>query len=411
MEKEATSVRSRILQAEEALSRAFARIDDIEEQNTRRVLDAFRQARLAARHMSGTTGYGYGDEGRETLELVFAALFSAQKALVRPQFASGTHALATCLLGVLRPGQTLVCATGAPYDTLMDVIDGGEGSLADFGVRCKIVPLKNGRPDLDAICKAIDQTTAMVQIQRSCGYSMRPSLSIEDIGEIVKAVKSKNPDAAVMVDNCYGEFTDTREPCAVGADLCAGSLIKNPGGGIAPTGGYICGRADLVDKCACRLTAPGVGGEVGSYEAGYRLFFEGLFLAPHVTAQAVKGAMLFGQVFADMGFEVVPAPDAPRNDIIQAIKLGTPERLIAFCRAIQAASPVDAHVLPEPWDMPGYADQVIMAAGAFVQGASIELSADAPLREPYAVYVQGALTYAHAKYAARCAAQAMEAFK
>lgn len=389
----------RIADAQQKLSGVFARLDQIEQENTRRILDAFAAHRVAERHFAGTSGYGYGDEGRDTLEKIYADVFGAQAALVRPAIASGTHALAIALFGVLRPGQTLLAATGKPYDTLEEVIGiagDGDGSLRQMGVSYRQVELDgHGAPDFEAIARAVDEKTALVAVQRSCGYAMRPSLGIEQIERIVRVVKQKNPNAAVMVDNCYGEFTQTREPTHVGADLIAGSLIKNPGGGLAPTGGYLCGRADLIEKCAKRLTSPGIGAEVGSYTPGYRLFYQGLFLAPHVVMQAVRGAALCAQVFSDMGYEVLPAPQAPRNDIIQAIKLGSGEKLIRFCQAVQAASPVEGYVLPEPWDMPGYTSPVIMAAGTFVSGASIELSADGPMRPPFAAYLQGGLTYTH----------------
>jgi len=389
----------RIVEAQKKLTDVFARLDAIEQENTARILDTFAQVRLAERHFAGTSGYGYGDEGRDTLEEVYARVFGTEKALVRPAIASGTHALAVALFGVLRPGDKLICATGRPYDTLEEVIGiegDGDGSLLQMGVTYQQVELdENGAPDLKAIYDAVDEKTALVEVQRSCGYSMRPSLSIEQIEKIVKTVKSKNPRAAVMVDNCYGEFTQAKEPSHVGADLVVGSLIKNPGGGIAPTGGYLCGRADLIEKCAKRFTSPGIGAEVGSYTPGYRLFYQGLFLAPHVVMQAVRGAALCAQVFEDMGYEVLPGPQAARNDIIQAVKLGSGEKLVKFCQAVQSASPVEGYVLPEPWDMPGYTNPVIMAAGTFVSGASIELSADGPMREPFAAYLQGGLTYTH----------------
>lgn len=389
----------RIVEAQKKLTDVFARLDAIEQENTARILDTFAQVHLAERHFAGTSGYGYGDEGRDTLEEVYARVFGTEKALVRPAIASGTHALAVALFGVLRPGDQMICATGRPYDTLEEVIGiegDGDGSLLQMGATYRQVELDaNGAPDLQAIYDAVGEKTALVEVQRSCGYSMRPSLSIEQIEKIVKTVKSKNPNTAVMVDNCYGEFTQTKEPSHVGADLVVGSLIKNPGGGIAPTGGYLCGRADLIEKCAKRFTGPGIGAEVGSYAPGYRLFYQGLFLAPHVVMQAVRGAALCAQVFEDMGYEVLPRAQAARNDIIQAVKLGSGEKLIKFCQAVQSASPVEGYVLPEPWDMPGYTNPVIMAAGTFVSGASIELSADGPMREPFAAYLQGGLTYTH----------------
>lgn len=392
-----------ITEAEAALAARFAGLDQTETENTRRVLDAFRAARLAQRHLSGTSGYGYGDDGRDTLERVFAELFGTQAALVRPHIASGTHALAIALFGALAPGQTLLAASGRPYDTLGDVIGitgDGVGSLKYYGVGYREVPLNAaGKPDIPAILDAIDEHTGLVELQRSCGYAFRPTLSLDDIEQVCRAVKQKRPDLPVMVDNCYGEFTQTREPTHVGADMACGSLIKNPGGGIAPTGGYIVGSAELIDRCARRLTAPGVGGEIGSYEQGYRLFYQGLFLAPHTVMQAVRGALLAAEVFSRLGYEVSPAPDTDRNDIIQAVKLGSADKLTAFCAAVQHASPVEGYVTPEPWDMPGYEDPVVMAAGTFVSGASVELSCDGPLRAPYAAYMQGGLTYSHVKLA------------
>ncbi|MGI5899875.1 MAG: aminotransferase class I/II-fold pyridoxal phosphate-dependent enzyme [Christensenellales bacterium] len=391
-----------IEQAEIKLKAAFDELDKIETENTKRVLAAFGSQRLASRHFTGTTGYGYGDEGREALERVYAEVFGVEAALVRPLIASGTHALAVALFGALRPGQTLIYATGRPYDTMEEIIGitgSGEGSLKEFGISYKQVELKDGRVDITATLEAIDESTGLVVLQRSCGYDFRPSLSVNEIGQITAAIKAVHPHLNVMVDNCYGEFTDVIEPTHVGVDLMAGSLIKNPGGGIAPTGGYVAGREELVRRCATRMTSPGIGAEVGSYSPGYRLFFQGFFMAPHTVNQAVKGAMLIAQVFADMGYEVIPGPEQKRSDIIQAIKLGSPEKLVALCRAVQAASPVEAYVTPEPWEMPGYTSKVIMAAGAFVQGSSIELSADGPLREPYAAYIQGGLTYAHVKIA------------
>ena len=399
-----------INQAELKLRAVFDELDKIEIINTKRVLDAFRDQRLASRHLSGTTGYGYGDEGRDALEKVYAQIFGAQAALVRPLIASGTHALAIALFGALKPGQNLMYATGKPYDTMEEIIGisgSGEGSLKEYGIGYKQIALKDGEVDLPVVLEAIDGDTGLVVLQRSCGYDFRPSLSVKKIGEIISAIKVAHPNLNVMVDNCYGEFTDVIEPTHFGADIIAGSLIKNPGGGIAPTGGYIAGRKDLIRRCATRMTSPGIGAEVGSYSPGYRLYFQGLFMAPHTVNQAVKGAMLLAQVLSDMGYEVIPTADQKRNDIIQAVKLGSAEKLVAFCRAVQSASPVEAHVYPEPWDMPGYTSQVIMAAGTFVQGASIELSADGPLREPYAAYIQGGLTYAHVKIAIEKIAEAL----
>ena len=389
----------------------FERLDVVERHNTRKVLSAFNQYEISQRHFAPTTGYGYGDVGRDALDQVFAEVFRAEAALVRPQIASGTHALALCLQGLLRPGDTLLCGAGKPYDTLEEVIGivgaKGEGSLADFGILYREAPLKDGRIDLDAISAKMDDSVKLVLLQRSRGYDWRPSLTLEEIKEVAALVHRINSNALVMVDNCYGEFTDIKEPTEVGADLIAGSLIKNPGGGLAHTGGYIAGKHGAVERIAYRLTCPGIGAEVGSYAAGYQVFFQGLFLAPSVVTQAVKTAVLAARVFEKLGYDVNPTFDAPRSDIIQAIRFGAPEPLITFCQAIQKASPIDSQAVPEPWDMPGYQDQVIMAAGTFVAGASIELSADAPIRPPYIGYLQGALTYAHGRIAVERAAEAL----
>ena len=332
---------------------------------------------------------------------MFAQAFGAQDALVRPQFVSGTHALAVCLHGLLRPGDQLLSAVGKPYDTMDEVIGisrASDGSLAEMGVGYAQVELTGaGEIDLPAVCDAITDRTRVVMIQRSRGYAWRPALTVGQIGEAARAIHARKPDAIVMVDNCYGEFVDVQEPTHVGADVMVGSLIKNAGGGLAPTGGYIAGRHDLIERIACRLTSPGIGREVGSYAYGYQPFYQGFFFAPHVVCQAVKTAVLAAAVFSRLGFTVHPGVDDARSDIIQALRLETPERLIAFCEGIQMASPVDSFALPEPWAMPGYQDQVIMAAGTFVSGASIELSADAPMREPFAVYMQGGLTLSHGR--------------
>ncbi len=399
-------------QCEKDCRPAFERMEAIERFNTRKVLDAFNRYEISQRHFAPTTGYGYGDVGRDALDQVFAEVFRCEAALVRPQIASGTHALALCLQGLLRPGDTLVCGAGKPYDTLEQVIGiggvKGEGALSDFGIGYREVPLNDGRLDLKALKEAVDASTRLVLLQRSRGYDWRPSLTLAEIQEAAALVHRINPDALVMVDNCYGEFTDVKEPTEVGADLIAGSLIKNPGGGLAPTGGYVAGKRAVVERIAYRLTCPGIGAEVGSYAAGYQLFFQGLFLAPSTVVQAVKTAILTARTFSEMGYDVHPAYDEPRSDIIQAIRFGAPEPLIAFCRAIQKASPVDSQAVPEPWDMPGYQDQVIMAAGTFVAGASIELSADAPIRAPYIGYLQGALTYAHGRIAVESAVRALK---
>ena len=401
-----------INQCERDCRPVFERMESIERFNTRKVLDALNKFEISQRHFAPTTGYGYGDVGRDALDQVFAEIFRCEAALVRPQIASGTHALALSLQGLLRPGDVLVCGAGKPYDTLEQVIgiggSKGEGSLSEYGIGYREVPLSGGRLDLAALSEAVDASTKLVLLQRSRGYDWRPSLTLDDIREAAALVHEKNPDALVMVDNCYGEFTAEQEPTEVGADLIAGSLIKNPGGGLAPTGGYVAGNRTAVEKIACRMTCPGIGAEVGSYAAGYQLFFQGLFLAPSTVVQAVKTAILAAKVFESLGYDVHPAFDAPRSDIIQAIRFGAPEPLIEFCRAIQKASPVDSQAVPEPWDMPGYQDQVIMAAGTFVAGASIELSADAPIRAPYIGYLQGALTYAHGRIAVESAVHALK---
>lgn len=389
----------------------FNDVDRMAEKNTLKVLDAMRAGKVSEAHFNTTSGYAYDDIGRMKLEELYAAIFGAEAALVRTQFVSGTHALATVLFGILRPGDELLSITGAPYDTMQTVIgyeNPSPGSLKEFGVAYDEVPMVAGKVDLPAVKAKIKPTTKMVLIQRSRGYSLRSPLSIEEIEEICRCVKSIKPDCICFVDNCYGEFVAEKEPTQAGADIMAGSLIKNPGGGIAPTGGYIVGRRDLVELTSYRLTAPGIGAELGASLANNRLLFQGLFLAPHVVAQAIKGAIFASVFFTKLGYETLPYPNDRRGDIIQAIELGTKEKLIAFCRGLQKYSPVDSYASPEPWDMPGYADQIIMAAGTFVQGASIELSADGPLREPYTVYLQGGLTLEHAVIGIMGAAQAIE---
>ncbi len=383
----------------------FAALEKTEEINTRRVLDQFRLHQVAPRHFSPTNGYGYDDVGRDTLEKIFAGLFGTEAAIVRPQIVSGTAALSLCLFGLLRPGDHLLSAAGAPYDTLQTVIGltgSGVGSLKEMKVRYTQTDLTaEGRLDLAAIAAALCPDTRVVLIQRSRGYAWRPALSLEDIAKAAEMIHGIRKDILVLVDNCYGGFLSDREPTHLGADLCAGSLIKNLGGGLAPTGGYICGSEAVIERIAARLTAPGIGREEGSYAGSYRPFYQGLFMAPHTVTQALKTAVLAARVFEKLGLETSPAYDAPRSDIIQAIRLKTPEALTAFCQGIQAASPVDADAVPEAWDMPGYEDKVIMAAGTFVAGASIELSADGPMREPYAAYLQGGLTYVHGRLALR----------
>ena len=403
--------RELILKAEARCQEAFRRMEAIEYHNTEKVLDVMRTHQVSPRHFAPTTGYGYDDVGRDTLEAIYADLFHTEAAIVRPQIVSGTHTLSLALFGVLRPGDELLYASGAPYDSLEEVIGlRGDGacSLKEMNVSYGQVEMKEGKLDLPAIRAAMKPTTRMVAVQRSRGYSTRPSLMPEDVEPLARMLHEEFPNACLMVDNCYGEFVCEKEPSDYGADLCAGSLIKNPGGGLAPTGGYIVGREDLIRRISFRLTAPGIGREEGSYAASYRPYYQGLFMAPHTAVQAVKTSILAAAVFEELGMRSSPAPDARRTDIIQALEFGTPERMVAFCQAIQAASPIDSMAEPEPWDMPGYADPVIMAAGAFVSGASIELSADGPRRAPYAVYLQGGLTYAHGRIALCRALEAMQ---
>lgn len=388
----------------------FAHIEDVAEANTLKVLDAMRECRVSDAHFNTTTGYAYDDIGRGKLEELYAKIFGAERALVRTQFVSGTHALATVLFGILRPGDELVSLTGKPYDTMQTVIgydNPSPGSLKEFGVLYNELPMVAGKVDMAHIKDVITDKTKMVEIQRSRGYSMRSPLSIEDIRAITTEVHRIKPDCICFVDNCYGEFVDYEEPTQAGADIMAGSLIKNPGGGIAPTGGYIVGRDDLVELASYRLTAPGMGDELGASLSNNRLLFQGLFLAPHVVSQAIKGAIFAAGMFAKLGYKTLPLPTDVRGDIIQAIELGSADKLIAFCGGIQKYSPVDSFAAPEPWDMPGYADKIIMAAGTFVQGASIEFSADGPLRAPYNVYLQGGLTFEHAIIGIMGAAQAV----
>lgn len=381
----------------------FDLIDGITEFNQQKMLAAFINNNVSESMFSGTTGYGYSDRGREVLDRVFADAVGAEDSIVRYNFTCGTHTLSVALFGVLRPGDTMLCVTGTPYDTIQPVIGINEkrisGSLEDFGIKYKQVDLKaDGTLDFAAIENAVDSSISMVYIQRSRGYNLRPSLSVDEIGRIVEITRRKSR-AVVMVDNCYGEWTEKREPTQVGADLIAGSMIKNPGAGIARTGGYIAGRHDLVEKCADRLISPGIGREVGATLGMNRELFLGVYSAPHVVGEAMKSAAFAASLFNLLGFETTPAPGETRHDIIQAIKLENEKNLIAFCRGIQKCSPVDAFATPEPWDMPGYDSKVVMAAGAFTLGSSIELSADAPLREPYAVWMQGGLNFHSAKLA------------
>ena len=378
----------------------FDRIDAIAEANQAKVIGAMQTNRLAAMHFNPSTGYGYDDDGRDNLERIYAQIFGTEAALVRPQITCGTHALALALAANLLPGDELLSPVGAPYDTLAGVIGTRPtpGSLAEYGVSYRQVELlPDGSFDYDGIRAAIHGKTKLITIQRSKGYATRPSYSVAQIGQLIAFCKQCKPDVICMVDNCYGEFVETEEPTNVGADMAVGSLIKNLGGGLAPTGGYICGRQELIDRCAYRLTAPGLGREVGANLGVLPAFYEGLFLAPTVVSAAVKGAVFAAACYEKLGFRVIPAAAEERHDIIQAVELRSREGMVAFCKGIQSAAPVDSYVTPEPWAMPGYEDEVIMAAGAFVQGASIELSADGPIREPYAVYFQGGLTWYHAK--------------
>ena len=389
-------------QAQGQLAEEFARIDAIAQENTARVLAAFQKHRVADGYFAGTTGYGYDDLGRDKLDEIYADLFGTEAALVRIQFVNGTHAIACALFGALKSGDVLLSAVGAPYDTLLGVVgavDKGPGSLKDYGVEYRQVELLDNKPDLDEMARAAaDPRVKAVLIQRSKGYSTRASLSVEEIGEMCRVIKEANPSAAILVDNCYGEFVETLEPTHVGADLVVGSLIKNPGGGLAPIGGYIAGKRECVENAAFRLTSPGLGKEVGASLGILKDFYQGLFLAPTVTAAALKGAVFAANLYERLGFSVIPDSQESRHDIIQAVTFGSPQGVIAFCEGIQAAAPVDSHVVPQPADMPGYDAQVIMAAGAFVSGSSIELSADGPIRPPYTVYFQGGLTWPHAKF-------------
>ena len=383
------------------LRERFQQIDDIAEYNQLKVLHAMQKNQVSEACLLGTTGYGYNDLGRDTLEAVYADIFHTEDALVRPQITCGTHALALALMSNLRPGDELFSPVGKPYDTLEDVIGirPSRGSLAEYGVTYRQTDLlEDGSFDYEGIRKSVNEKTRLVTIQRSKGYQTRPTLSVERIGELIRFIKEIKPDVICMVDNCYGEFVEEREPGDVGADLVVGSLIKNPGGGLAPIGGYIAGKKECVENAAFRLTSPGLGKEVGASMGILKDFYQGLFLAPVVTAGALKGAVFAANLYEKLGYAVVPNGSESRHDIIQAVTFGQPEGVIAFCRGIQAAAPVDSHVTPEPWDMPGYDAKVIMAAGAFVSGSSIELSADGPIKPPYAVYFQGGLTWQHARF-------------
>ncbi len=396
---------------EQALFSIFYAIDSQVKINIARILAAFRQHKVGTHHFSGVSGYGHDDLGRQTLDRVFATVVAAEAAAVRVQFVSGTHAITCALFGVLRPGDELLAVTGAPYDTLEEVIGirgNNQGSLQEFGISYRELPLTdNATINWASLATAIQPNTKMVLIQRSCGYSWRTSLTIDDIGQIVQLIKAQNPDTVCFVDNCYGEFVDTREPTAVGADLMAGSLIKNPGGTIVTTGGYVAGRADLVEAATCRLTSPGIGSSGGSTLNQSRLLFQGLFLAPQMVGEALKGNYLLAHTFSQLGYAVNPPVDASQRDVIQAIRLEDPDKLVAFCRAIQQNSPVEAYVDPVPAGMPGYESQLVMAGGTFIDGSTSELSADGPLRKPYVVYCQGGTHWTHVAIAAEAAANAI----
>lgn len=399
--------------AERRTEAAFRDAERIALLCSRRVLYAFQKNQVSARHFAPTEGYGYDDIGRDTLDRVFADALEAEDALVRPQIANGTHAIFLALSGVLEPGDRILSITDTPYDTLQSAIGLNASipnSLTRMGISMESVPFSaDGGIDLNAVTEKLkgDPSIRMVYAQRSRGYAWRNAVTVSELEACFKAVRSVRPDVVIFVDNCYGEFVEEHEPTTVGADLIAGSLIKNCGGGIAPTGGYIAGRKDLIERVSYRLTVPGSGREVGSYAASYRPFYQGLFLAPHTVCQCIKSAILFAALFEALGYVSMPAPDAKRSDIIQSVRFDTAEELIAFCKAVQSAAPIDSFVVPEPWEMPGYEDPVVMAAGTFVQGATTELSADAPIRPPYTGYMQGALTYEHARLAAEQIAQAL----
>lgn len=401
MENREQTIKNIIAKAEEESQNLFRQVEDIALYNQEKVLDAFRKEEIAERHLKGSSGYGYGDIGKEALCRLYADIFHTESAIVSPLIANGTHALTIALFGLLRTGDTLYSITGSPYDTLRGVIGGTGGSLREYGIKYKETDLIDGEFDFEAISKVLtsDPTIKVIFITRSRGYSIRDALSPYKIGNACEFVKSISPSVVVFVDNCYGEFTQKTEPTDFGVDVVAGSLIKNIGGGIAPTGGYIAGKSNLIEDCANRLTAPGLGNEVGSYITGYSAYFEGLFIAPAVVKNAIKGGILVSNALNDIGFRTTPTPDKTCNDIIRSIQFNTKEELISFIQMIQVYSPIDSNVLPVPWAMPGYDDEVIMAAGTFVAGASIELSADAPIKEPYIAYFQGGITYEHVKIA------------
>ncbi|MBQ3494083.1 MAG: methionine gamma-lyase family protein [Clostridia bacterium] len=388
-------------QCEKNLEQQFNRLDEISFFNQQKVLSAFQKNKISTRHFVGTNGYGYGDMGRDTLNQLFADVFGAEKALVSPQITCGTHALSTALFGILRPYDTILSATGEVYDSMIENIRGTTediGSLKDYLVKYEQIDLVDGKIDLEKLKHYVAKLKPkLVYVQRSRGYSLRKAFSVSEIEKVIKIVKEISPDTFVMIDNCYGEFVEEKEPTEVGADIIVGSLIKNAGGGIAPTGGYIAGTEKAINLIEKRLTCPSLGAETGSYEQGYRMFYQGLFMAPHITMQAIKGAYLVGEVMKNRGYDIVPKSDEPCYDIIKSIIFNTSEELIKFVQLIQKNSPIDSDAVPMPWEMPGYADKVIMAAGTFVSGASIELSCDSPIREPYIAYFQGGLTYEHIK--------------
>jgi len=400
---------NKMIEIEDILIKRFKEIDEVKQYNQYKVLNAMQEARLSDTHFNWTTGYGYNDIGREKIEEIYAKVFSAEDAIVRPTIANGTHALSLCLSGLLHPGDEMISVTSKPYDTLDELIGirgDYKGSLKNIGVTYKQIDFTDdGIVDFNKIQEEVTDKTTLVYIQRSTGYSFRPAVDIKTIEKIINIAKSKNSNVICMIDNCYGEFLEEKEPTEVGADLLAGSLIKNPGGGIVLTGGYIVGKQHLIEEISYRLTSPGIGKECGLTFGLSRQMFQGLFIAPHIVSEAIKGSVFCSKLFEDMGYEVKPKYNEIRSDIIQQIKLGSEEKIIAFCKGIQAAAPVDSFVSPEPWSMPGYNDPVIMAAGAFIQGSSIELSADAPIRPPYIVYYQGGLTYEHAKLGALIALQ------
>lgn len=395
--------------AEENIKESFTKINETAEYNQLKVMKAFSHHRVSEAHLGLSTGYGYDDLGRDTLEKIYADVFGTESALVRHTIVSGTHAICSCLFGILRPGDILVSATGAPYDTLEEIIGkrgSGNGSLKEWGINYIEVALTtDGKIDKSALREVLqNKKVRMVELQRSKGYAWRESYTVEELADAISFIKSIRPDVVVMVDNCYGEFVQKNEPTDVGADIIAGSLIKNPGGGLALTGGYLAGKKDLVEQVSYRLTSPGIGAEVGASLGQNRNMYQGLFMAPHIVAQALKTAVFTAEIFSLLGFSVAPTSSEVRGDIIQAVKLNNAENLCAFCQGIQRGAPIDSFVVPEPWDMPGYSDKVIMAAGAFVSGASIEISADGPLREPFAAYMQGGLTYESGKISVLCAA-------